>query len=95
LKTVSGASGDGPVADREKPMAMTHLWLVEEMGRLALAERLADAENRRLARQAQPQRQIGRSLRGILANALRTLGSRLDREVSAPRHAERELARIV
>ena len=76
-------------------MSGNDLLVLEEMGRLAQAERLAEAESARLAQHARRHGPKGRPIRARLADALRALASRLDREVMAPQPAGRGLARIV
>ena len=75
-------------------MASTHLWMLEEMAREALAERLAEGEKLRLARQARRARPKGRPLRVAIADALRSVASRLDHEAAAGPRADRRLARV-
>ena len=74
-------------------MAATHLWMLEEMAREALAERLAEGEKMRLARMARKAAPKGRSVRATVAVALRALASRLDHEVAVAPRADRRLAR--
>jgi len=76
-------------------MSGNDLLVLEEMGRVARAERLAEAEQARLAQQARRHGSKGRALRGRLADALRALATRLDHEVMTPQPTGRGLARVV
>lgn len=71
----------------------TH-WAIEEMTRAICAERLAEAEQLRLVAAAQP---TTRSLRVVLAEALRSLAGQLDRDgtgaASGQHQTDRPLAR--
>jgi hypothetical protein len=91
---VAGETGDGPAAVKGCQMAATHSWMLEEMAREALAERLAEGEQRRLARIAQKAAPRGRPFRAVVAAALRALATRLDRDVTVPARTDRRLARV-
>ena len=73
-------------------MSQESFWTLEEMSRTMRAERMADAERyRRLTTVGcKPQ-----SPRLILAQALRSLASLLDGEVTVQAHPDRQLARAV
>ncbi len=75
-------------------MAATHLWMLEEMAREALAERLADGEKMRMARIARKAAPKGRSVRATVADVLRALASYLDHDVTVSAPADRRLARV-
>jgi hypothetical protein len=92
--TEAGESGDKPVAVKGCQMAATHLWMLEEMAREALAERLAEGERLRMASVARKAAPKGRSVRVKVADALRAVASRLDRDVAVRAPAGRGLARV-
>jgi hypothetical protein len=75
-------------------MFSTHMSVLEDLARLDLAERLAEAEKMRLAKLARKHRPEQRSVRAIVADALRSLASRLDHDVTAPRPVGRGLVRV-
>jgi hypothetical protein len=75
-------------------MFSTHVSVLEDLARLDLAERLAEGEKMRLASLARKHRPAQRSVRAIVADALRSLASRLDHDVTAPGRAGRGLVRV-
>lgn len=70
-------------------MTQEQAWTIEEMGRTIRAERIAEAEQYRLAQSVQ--KPIP-SPRVLLANALRTLATVLDGKSSAQPQTDRRLA---
>jgi hypothetical protein len=75
-------------------MFTTHMSVLEDLARLDLAERLAEGEKMRLAKQARQAAPKGRSIRGMTADALRALATRLDRDVTVPQRVGRGLVRV-
>jgi hypothetical protein len=68
--------------------------MLEDLARLDLAERLAEGEKMRLAKQARRAAPKGRSIRGMTADALRALATRLDRDVTVPQRVGRGMVRV-
>jgi hypothetical protein len=68
--------------------------MLEEMAKVAFDERLAEGEKMRLASIARRHAPKRRSIRGTVADALRAVAARLDRDVTVPRHADRGLVRV-
>ena len=73
-------------------MTQDQAWTIEEMGRSIRAERIAEAEQYRLAQSVQ---KPGPSPRVLLANALRSLATFLDGQTGAPAPSDRRLARAI
>jgi hypothetical protein len=80
----------GRVARGGDQMSQEHAWTLEEMARAILSDRLAEARHDRLAKSV---RGVGPSPRVVLANALRSLATILDGEVSVRSRSDRRLAR--
>jgi hypothetical protein len=68
--------------------------MLEELQRIINAERLAEAEQGRLAQLARKAGPVGRPLRVVLADALRALASYLDHDGVSVKRTERRLARV-
>ena len=75
-------------------MAGTDLFMLEEMARVAFNERLAESEQIHLAKLARGHGPERRSLRGAVADALRAVAARLDRDVTVPQRVGRGLVRV-
>ena len=73
-------------------MSQEQAWTLGAMGRAIHAERLAEADQVRLANSV---RKPGPSSRVHLANALRSLASLLDGQTTSQPGADRRLARAV
>ena len=70
-------------------MTQEQAWTIEEMGRNIRAERIAEADQYRLAKSVQ---KPGPSPRVLLANALRAVATFLDGQPGAQSQTDRRLA---
>jgi hypothetical protein len=73
-------------------MSQESVWTLEEMSRAMQAERMADAQHYRLAAAVAGK---PRSPRMLVAQALRSLASLLDGDVTVQAQPDRRLARAV
>jgi hypothetical protein len=75
-------------------MAATNVWMLEELQRIAIAERVAEAQAVHMAKAARKANGTHRPLRVALADALRTVAAYLDRDGAAVSPTNRRLARV-